>query len=138
MKTVLFALLVLSITFCFGCSFLPGSSTDCGYSGYFVKPKDGGDLQLRFSRVLAETLNGQTNCGFAYVPTRVQEASMNGKQLKEIELAGERFTHAYAAPPVFDPGTDFFTVEIKVGNAKYKLDGSSVKRVDDTVYFTLR
>ena len=110
------------------------SEEDCGYSAYYVLPRNGGEPEIRFSIVTAEVLNGQRNCRFGYVRTRVKGAKARGVEMKEIERGKDEYV--YATFPDFDPGTD--TVSIDVNGKAYISVTDSVKRIDDNVYFDLR
>ncbi len=61
-----------------GCKTASSSSiVDCGYTATVKKSKVDGQQEVYFNEVMAEVLNGKTNCGFGYVPIEVQDPKFN-------------------------------------------------------------
>jgi hypothetical protein len=132
MKSLL--LLLLFCVLASGCSvanFL--TEEDCGYSAYYTKPKGGEDVEIIFSRVLAEVVEDGRHCGFAYMPTNVTKALVNGKDMREVKRGDATL---YIAPPGFDPERD--DVQIKILETTYSRRLESIRRQDDRVYFSLK
>ena len=126
--------LVLAI-FISSCSYLPlqADSTDCGFSASYTVPEPGKNAWILVSRVIAEVVNGQTNCGFGYAPTTVDKAFVDGKEL-EVKTIGEDVL--YLAPVGFDPATHSFS--IGVDGRSYISDKSNVRREGDRYFIALR
>ena len=117
-----------------GCAiFNSVAEEDCGYSAYYTLPKDGGEPEIIFSRVLAEIVEDGRHCGFAYVPMKVTNAQVNGKDMREITRGDST---RYSAPPGFDPERD--DVQIKILETSYSRKLDSIRRQDDRVYFSLK
>ena len=112
---------------------LPFTEKDCGYSAYYVTPKKGEEIEIHFSRITAEILNGQRNCGFGYVPMRANGATINGNQLREI--AKDKGEYVYVASPDFDPKKDLVTID--PGGTRYTSDPETVEQVGQNIYFQL-
>ena len=106
------------------CSYLPrqADSTDCGFSASYTIPEPGKSAWISISRVIAEMVNGQTNCGFGYAPTTVDKAFVDGKVL-EVKTIGEDVL--YVAPVGFDPATHPLSVE--VDGRSYVADQNNVR-----------
>ena len=126
--------LILAI-FISSCSYLPlqNDSTDCGFSASYGVPRQGQSAWISVSRVLAEVVNGQTNCGFGYLPTTVDMAFVDGNRL-EVKSIGEDVL--YVAPVGFDPATHSFS--IVVDGRSYISDKSNVRREGDRYTIALR
>ena len=133
-KTILLVTLTC-LVFASACSTndLPFIEEDCGYSAYYVTPKNGEEIEIHFSRVTAEVLNGQRNCGFGYIPTRANGAKTRGVELREI--AKEKETYVYVAPADFDPRKDI--VSIAPGGTPYTSRPEKVRQVGENIYFQL-
>jgi hypothetical protein len=112
---------------------LPFVQEDCGYSAYYVLPKNGAEPELHFSIVTAEVLDGERHCRFGYIRTRVKGATTRGVEMKEI--AKEKDEYAYATFPDFDPRKD--VVSIDVNGTVYSSKPETVKQVGDNVYVEL-
>ena len=106
----------------------------CGYSAYYVKPKDNSEIRIQLRIVEAETVGGHTNCGYKHAPTKVARATLRGVELREIKVADNAYL--YAAPPDFDPTQEVIAIETMSGS-RYASDLGSVKRMDDSFYFNL-
>lgn len=93
------------------CSYLPfqGNPQDCGYFASFDLPKEGEGAWISITLVVAESVNGEINCGFGHVPTRADRASVNGTELRVITIGEDVL---YVAPADFDPNTQELRVEI--------------------------
>jgi hypothetical protein len=117
------------------CSYLPlqAGSKDCGFSASYTVPEPGKSAWISISRVLAEVVNGQTNCGFAYLPTAVDKALVDGKEL-EVKTIGEDVL--YVAPVGFDPATHSFSID--VDGHGYIADPNNVRREGDRYVIGLR
>ena len=126
--------LVLTI-FISSCSRLPlqSDSKDCGFSASFTIPDQGKGAWITFSRVLAETVDAKTNCGSGYVPAKVDNAALDGKELGLVTI-GEDVV--YTAPAGFDPGKQ--AISIEVGGRGYITDQNNVRRVDNRYFIGLR
>ena len=109
-------------------------SSGCGCSAYYEEPKDGGEIQVQFRVVMAETVGGHTDCGYKDVPTRVTEAKARGEAMREIVKGNNDYR--YAAPKDFDPSRD--PVSIVVNGTQFDSRPDSVKRMGDSVFFDLR
>ena len=130
--TLLLLIASLHIT---GCSvFFPLVDEDCGYSASYSVPKDGGEIEVTFSEVQAEVLDGRRECGFRYVPSRVTKAKLHGDEMREVNRGGTEFV--YLAPSGFDPAIDPISIEVSERGYVSKLD--SVRRIDERVFFSLR
>lgn len=127
--TLLFACSVAGLT---SCGFLSGPG-DCGCSAYYEIPKHGGEIQVQFRIVTAETVGGYTNCGYKDIPTKVAKATLRGVPMREITKGPNEYL--YAAPADFNPAVDEVVIEIR-GN-EYVSKKDSVKRIDDSMWFTL-
>ncbi len=125
-------LLSLFITSCSNLRLQPDSK-DCGFSASYRSPKPGDGAWISISRVLAEVVNGQTNCGFGYVPTRVDKAFVDGKEL-EVKTIGEDVL--YVAPVGFEPTTHSFSIDID--GSRYITDQNSIRREGDRYILALR
>ena len=125
-------LLVIAFT-ATACPFLPCGKS-CGYSAYYVKPKDNSEIQIQLRIVEAETVGGHTDCGYKHVPTKVASATLRGVDMREVKVADNAYL--YAAPPDFDPAKDVIAIKT-VSGYEYASDLGSVKRTDDSVYFNL-
>jgi hypothetical protein len=90
-------------------------------------------VEIIFSRVLAEVVEDGRHCGFAYMPTNVTKALVNGKDMREVKRGDATL---YIAPPGFDPERD--DVQIKILETTYSRRLESIRRQDDRVYFSLK
>ena len=126
--------LLLSI-FISSCSNLPlrGDSKDCGFSASYRSPKPGDSAWISISRVLAEVVDGQTNCGFGYAPARVDKAFVDGTEL-EVKTIGEDVL--YVAPAGFDPATHSFSIVVDGHN--YVADQGNLRHEGDRYTIALR
>ena len=115
-------LLAIFITSCYNLP-LRTDSNECGFSAHYSTPKPGDSAWILISRVRAEVVNGQTNCGSPYMPTPVDKAFVDGKEL-EVKTIGEDVL--YVAPVGFDPETHSFSID--VDGHSYISDKSSVRR----------
>jgi hypothetical protein len=130
-----FSVFSLAVVLFTSCSYLPlqSGSKDCGFTASFTLPKQGEGPLILFSRVLAEELNGQTNCGFASVPTKVDKASVDGKELRVVTI-GEDVV--YAAPAGFDPTTQ--AISIEADGRSYFTNQNEVRRDGNRYLIGLR
>jgi len=108
-------------------------SSDCGFSAYYETKEKNGEIEIIFSRITAEILNGHQNCGFGYVKTKVDRAEIDGAVLPERV---EKDVYLYAAPNGFDPRKNIIT--ILTGNNRYVSDLTSVKQTDHTYIIFLK
>jgi hypothetical protein len=117
------------------CSYLAlqSDSKDCGFTASFTFPDRGGGAMILFSRVLAEESNGQTNCGLASVPTKVDKAFVDGKDLSLVTI-GEDVV--YVAPTGFDPATQ--AINIEVHGRSYITDQNNFRRDGNRYVIGLR
>ena len=131
---VAFGSLLLSL-FITSCSNLPlqTDSKDCGFSASYRVPKPGDSAWISISRVLAEVVDGETNCGFGYQPITVDKALVEGKEL-EVKTIGEDVL--YVAPVGFDPASHSFSID--VDGHSYISDKGNVRREGDRYRIALR
>lgn len=111
----------------------PFVKKDCGCSGYYKIPKDGEDVEIIFSVVTAETLNGRTNCGYGFIKTRVTNALAGGVPMQEITK--EHLEYVYLTQPDFDPKKDIVTFDLN--DSRYTSRPETIRQIDDNVYFEL-
>jgi hypothetical protein len=127
MKPILITLLMCGIIAISGCG------KGCGCSAYYKIPKEGGEIQIQFRVVTAETVGGHTDCGFKDIPTRVRSAKVGDVAMKEV--AGPDSSYLYVAPAGFDPAKDVVTID--VNGTTYVSTPDSVKRHPESVFFDL-
>ena len=139
-RAALTAIIVLAGLLSLACFDIPFmSDEDCGYSAYYAVPKDGGGPEIKFTTVEAEVLNGERNCGFRYLPTRVGKAQLRGKEMRERKGEKNHYgsdDYFYAAPADFDPKVDIVSIEMK--GQMYYSQPKAVNIVGHTVYFKLK
>src|SRR5688572_4935568 len=104
MKLILSTLLMCGVATVGGCSLF---EKGCGCSAYYQIPKDNSEIKIQFRVVTAETVNGQTDCGFKDIPIRVGSAKVGDVAMKEV--AGPNDSYLYVAPAGFDPAKDVVT-----------------------------
>ena len=135
MRSIRFSMVMIAAVLMSSCSeFLKESDPDdCGYSAYYDASAANDQNELIFSRVTAEVLGGQRNCGFSYVRTQVSQAEVDGITLPEQRRGQDYF---YIAPKGFDPRRN--TVRIRMGDRLYVSDPNSVKSSDRNVNIALK
>jgi len=106
-------------------SLVNADSGDCGYSAFYDTKEHNGKIEIVFSMIMAEVLNGHKNCGFGFLRTKVDRAEIDGVALPERQ---EKDVHFYAAPTGFDPRKH--VISIHVGKDRYVSDPTSVKQTD--------
>lgn len=132
LKTIAAMFVAAALVLLASCS-LFRANEDCGFSASFDVPNGKGEIEIIFSRVLAEELNGIRNCGFAYVQTQVENAMIDGTSLAE-SVHDEKYV--YTAAVRFDPRKDPMSIES--GGKGYISDFESVQQVDRRVFIKLR
>ncbi|MGB7207184.1 MAG: hypothetical protein WBD27_00855 [Pyrinomonadaceae bacterium] len=132
LKTIAAIFVAASTVLLTSCSVFRANE-DCGFSASFDLTNGKTEIEIIFSRVLAEELNGTRNCGFAYVQTRVENAMIDGTSLAE-SVRDEKYVYTAAAR--FDPRKDPRSIES--GGKGYISDFESVQQVDRRAFIKLR
>ncbi|MEO8650352.1 MAG: hypothetical protein ABI539_14400 [Acidobacteriota bacterium] len=111
---------------------------DCGYSAFAARTDESGRVELGFSQITAETVDGHTDCGFQYIRTKVDRAEIDGTVLPERAETDQfkRNTYFYATPAGFDPQKTAITIQ--TGNKRYSSELSKVQRSDKGFWVNLK
>lgn len=140
LRTIL--LVVLAVGFSTACSIFSGPG-DCGYNASFAKPDGVTNVEIRIQRITAETVGGNTSCGYQQIWTKAAKMEIDGVAVPE--RIGDRrvpetyvnfsdqggIDYYYEAPANFDPRKNIIRIENKDGY-KYTSRPESIKEWSGT------
>ncbi len=115
-----------------GCPFSESREEGCKPQAVIVAVDGGRSHRVTFQESLAETLNGETNCDFAYRPIEAKDPTAGGVSLKRVDIDGKPW---YTADRPIDLKKPEITFEW--GGRRYFSEPEQMSHIGDSTWFRM-